>query len=114
MKFGSWKDGLVTDDILSAFLVNVIPEVTGKELLQLDKKPHPIKIKEYRAEMHLKIYWSDESHGDADNVFKGVADSLFENDKELDGSFESFHTKDGKGIGRIEGIIIFDAGFKYV
>ena len=40
--------------------------------------------------MHLKIFWADETHGDADNVFKGVADSLFENDKELDGSFESF------------------------
>ena len=106
---------ILDDEIIECLEKNIPlkPEMLRKKMALLAKKAHPIKIKNYRAWMELKIYWCDESHGDSDNVFKGVADSLFENDKELDGSFESFHQK-GKGIGHVDGIIIFDAGMKYV
>ena len=41
-----------------------------------------------RARMSIEIYWANEAHGDPDNVFKGIADALFVNDKNLGGSFE--------------------------
>lgn len=33
--------------------------------------------------MSVAISWANKAHGDADNVFKGIADSLFVNDKEI-------------------------------
>jgi hypothetical protein len=29
--------------------------------------------------MAIDIFWANEQHGDADNVWKGIADALFEN-----------------------------------
>lgn len=60
-------------------------------------------IGEYEhATMSLKIYWKDCRHGDPDNIFKGIADTLFENDKHLDGSFKSIHAENKKGRLEIE------------
>ena len=102
---GLWEQTITVTDGVAA-------ECARLDTVRRAKKPHPIKIESYRAEMHLKIYWADEKHGDADNVFKGIADSLFENDKELDGSFKSYHSHT-PGRGRVEGIIIFTAGMQY-
>ena len=105
---------IITDSILANGIDAEMPiAVLRKELARLAKKPHPIKIEKYRATMHLDIYWTNEQHGDADNVFKGVADSLFENDKELDGSFTARHQRDKTAPGRIDGIIIFEEGMLY-
>jgi Holliday junction resolvase RusA-like endonuclease len=56
-----------------------------------------INLKENEtAEMNIKIFFSNKKHGDADNVFKGIADAIFENDKYLlKGSFESFYNDVG-------------------
>lgn len=54
------------------------------------------------ARMDLKIFWANGSHGDPDNVFKGIADALFVNDKNLDGSFESIRAPDAKGRVEVE------------
>ena len=50
-----------------------------------------------RARMDIRIYWRNGIHGDPDNIFKGIADALFTNDKFLDGSFETHYSPDGKG-----------------
>jgi hypothetical protein len=50
-----------------------------------------------RARMDIRIFWRNGVHGDPDNIFKGIADSLFKDDKFLDGSFESCHSSDGQG-----------------
>lgn len=50
-----------------------------------------------RARMDIRIYHRNGIHGDADNIFKGIADALFKNDKYLDGSFETHYSPDGKG-----------------
>jgi Holliday junction resolvase RusA-like endonuclease len=47
--------------------------------------------------MDIKVYWMNGNHGDPDNIFKGLADALFINDKFLDGSFETNNAPDGKG-----------------
>lgn len=57
-------------------------------------------LKGQTAEMHILITWSNQKHGDCDNVYKGIADALFVNDKELTkGSFDStFNKKQGKVV----------------
>ncbi len=60
-----------------------------------------------RAQMSIVIYWVNGVHADPDNVFKGLADALFLNDKFLDGAFESHYASDGKG--RVEVEITLDA-----
>lgn len=48
---------------------------------------------EERTRMDIKIFFVNRVHADEDNIFKGIADSLFENDKNLDGSFEADYDK---------------------
>ncbi len=50
-----------------------------------------------KARMDVRIYWRNGLHGDPDNIFKGIADALFKNDKFLDGSFETHYSPEGKG-----------------
>lgn len=61
--------------------------------------------KDTKARMNLKIYWANGAHGDPDNIFKGIADALFKNDKNLDGSFVSEMASDKKGRVEVEIII---------
>jgi ribosomal protein S9 len=69
------------------------------------KNESPIVIpKGSEARMDIWIWWANGAHADADNVFKGIADALFENDKDLTaGSFESMVAPDKKG--RVDVII---------
>jgi len=50
-----------------------------------------------RARMDLTIYWKNGAHGDPDNIWKGIADALFKNDRNVDGSFESYVKTGGQG-----------------
>lgn len=56
-----------------------------------------LNTKEEKIVMNLQIEWADNKHADPDNVFKGIADALFENDKNLDGSFVTKMAQDGRG-----------------
>lgn len=49
-----------------------------------------------KAHMKIKIYWTDEKHGDPENIFGSIADALFFNDKHLSGEFHFDHDP-GKG-----------------
>jgi Holliday junction resolvase RusA-like endonuclease len=55
-----------------------------------------------KALLAIDIYWVNGAHADPDNIFKGIADALFENDKYLDGIFESHYASDGKGRVEVE------------
>ena len=48
--------------------------------------------------MDLTIRWKHNAHGDPENIFGSIADSLFFQDKDLDGSFESAVSEDGHGL----------------
>jgi hypothetical protein len=90
-----------------------IQEAFLRSLVDLDFKVHirfqrlvkkPIKLTEgEKGVMDICIFWKDETHGDPENIFGSIADALFYNDKNLDGSFKSELAKDGKG--RVEIII---------
>ena len=61
----------------------------------LDKKP----IIATSKKIYVKIYvtFKDKAHGDGDNIFKGIADALFMNDKYVAGSFDYEYSKDKQG-----------------
>lgn len=58
-----------------------------------------------KAYMHIMIHWANHHHGDPDNVWKGIADSLFANDKHVSGSFDYVMADDGKGLVEVQIII---------
>lgn len=89
-KYHAWKEY-----VRSIFFRNY-PEYSSAE-------SHPLttKISE-RAQMSIKIYWAHGVHADPDNVFKGLADAVFKNDKFLDGAFESQYALDGRGKIEVE------------
>jgi len=39
------------------------------------------------ALLYVMIFYKDKNHGDPDNIYKGIADALFDNDKYLNGQF---------------------------
>lgn len=49
--------------------------------------PHVRLEKGEKCHMAIFIEWASGAHGDGDNVWKGIADALFVNDKDIDGSF---------------------------
>lgn len=60
-----------------------------KRLLE-SRARRPIDLKTREAELDIIIEWADHKHGDGDNVFKGILDALFVNDKNVTaGSFKT-------------------------
>ena len=51
--------------------------------------------------MGMMIHWANDAHADPDNVFKGIADALFSNDKYLAISGVDFCDA-SDGIGKVE------------
>ena len=47
--------------------------------------------------MHLRIFWKNKAHGDPENIFGSIADALFTNDKNLNGSFTGELCPEGNG-----------------
>lgn len=58
-------------------------------------RPPLVLEKGQKAYMDIFITWADETHGDSDNVFKGIADAVFENDKHMAGAFNYCHGEEG-------------------
>ena len=68
----------------------------------LAKETKPIQLSKAPARMDIKIFWKNRAHGDPENVFGSIADALFANDKNLDGSFTSHMSQDAKGRVEVE------------
>lgn len=68
-----------------------------KPYLNFKKPPKPIALgKKFKIRMDLMIYFKDDVRSDPDNVFKGIADALFENDKYVAGSFDYEFAEKGR------------------
>lgn len=79
----------------------IIGKVTWKEVK--DQKPLSTS-KDQPVEVNMFIEYANDVRPDGDNVFKGICDALFENDKYImAGSFKSKYSTDK--IGRVEIII---------
>lgn len=69
-----------------------------KNMYHIRQLGHPILLEHnQRARMDIVIYWASNAHGDPDNVWKGIADSLFKDDKNLAGSFDFKMAENGAG-----------------
>jgi Holliday junction resolvase RusA-like endonuclease len=97
-RYFEWKNHVLKsyerEHRIYGITVNLSDKENIKNKLKLIKKPFQIKRK---ARMDIKILWKNRQHGDPDNIWKGIADALFVDDKNLDGSFESAVAPDGKG-----------------
>lgn len=76
-------------DYVRAQFIDAIAEIKTstekmayKELIDFGQKK-PIKESDKKQKMSMTVFFKDKSHADCDNIFKGIADALFMNDKYL-------------------------------
>jgi hypothetical protein len=63
-------------------------DYAAKNKIQVHGMKQPILLnKTDHCRMDILIGWANGHHGDNDNTWKGIADALFVNDKDIDGSF---------------------------
>ena len=57
--------------------------------------PYNLEVFSFSGKLYMDvmIYFPNGKHGDPDNVWKGVADSLFKNDNKVAGSFDFDYDK---------------------
>jgi len=95
MRYKEWKSFVV------AQFIDLIQGMTKEErmhysdIINLSEKK-PIKKSDRKIVVDLMIYFKDNSHADCDNIFKGIADALFMNDKYVVGSFDYKMAEQGK------------------
>ncbi len=104
-RYEAWKRYVV-----AKYLLNMERHNTAEGLpIRLNWKTSglqkPIDLDGRKAYMHMLIHWNGEKHGDPDNVWKGIADALFVNDKRVAGSFDY---TDSRGGGKVEVQIIIE------
>lgn len=92
-RYSAWKGYVQKSLIIADFKDDAVVQIRNN-MLRLGK---PFEIGNRKARMDLIIHWKNNAHGDPDNIFKGIADALFWNDKNLDGSFESRLSQNNKG-----------------
>lgn len=63
-----------------------------KAKVEFDRAPKEKKF------MDLVIFFKNKVHGDPDNIFKGIADALFSDDKYIAGSFDFFYDKENPRV----------------
>lgn len=81
-KYTQWKH----------YVVKAFCEATGRQSIE---KPIEGKVKQY---LHTFIYFKDRKHGDPDNIQKGIADALFQNDKYVAGSYDFDYDKENPRV----------------
>jgi Holliday junction resolvase RusA-like endonuclease len=94
MRYARWKEFVQASFLKCPAAKKVASLSSKKPIVSMDK-----------ARMDIRIEWANGSHGDPDNIWKGIADALFMNDKNVDGSFVSQIS--GKKCGQVEIEIIF-------
>lgn len=102
LRYGAWKDYVVQKFEKSAktcgFPLALDDKTAVLEMIRTKRPPKPINLAKKSARMDILIEWSNEAHADCDNVFKGILDALFVNDKGVTaGSFDSKKSADGVG-----------------
>jgi hypothetical protein len=79
---GQWDPGVRRYNAWKGYVQKHFMKAFPKEFDPL--KIHPLTTsKNKKAYMGLKIFWAGGVHGDPDNIYKGIADALFEGDKYL-------------------------------
>jgi len=75
----------------------------GKYSLMMFRHRKPILLAEgISAKVDILIKWKDKKGGDGDNVYKGILDALFINDKWVRGSYDWALSEDKKGLVEVQ------------
>ena len=96
-KYARWKEyvrGCFLGYLMDQKLINHA-EFRG---LAYGKTKPIVLAKDARAFMEIKIQWSSKVHGDPEGMFGSIADALFDNDKNLAGSFDFEYSSDKKAM----------------
>ena len=101
-RYHAWKDYVVENFNRVAkvfgYPVVLMDKVQIDKMIRTGRPPKPINLEKKSARMDICIEWANGAHADGDNVFKGILDALFVNDKGVAaGSFESKKAEDGIG-----------------
>lgn len=94
-RYKAWKDY-----VCLALIDSSSEELAKGFKIRFFRKLKPIDLSEKRAVMNIQILWKNGSHGDCDNIWKGIADALFQNDKHVAGSFQYEYS--GDKVGKVE------------
>lgn len=62
--------------------------MAGKTIYRNLKQKKPIELGKAKTYLHTMIYFANEARPDPDNVQKGIANALFQNDKNVAGSYD--------------------------
>lgn len=87
-KYREWKDHVREIFLAKCVDEKLITHADFRDLIYIHPDGKPIRFDGRKARMELSITYKDKTHADSDNVFKGIADALFHNDKYLSGSFD--------------------------
>ena len=102
-RYNAWKEFVVGEFLKS--IENNYPEYLQKFQHNWINRGKLIELKkDAKVKVDMVIEWKNKNHGDPDNVWKGIVDALFDEDKNIDGSFSSGVT----GEGAVEVTIIYD------
>lgn len=82
VRYREWKSYVVASYLDAMEAIPKIERADYGDMHDLLERK-PIKASEKKQWMTLKIVFADKSHADCDNIFKGIADALFMNDKYL-------------------------------
>ena len=96
MSYASWKEHVKGSFLAYCVDQKYLNHKDFKALLYALPDMKPIVKSKKKCHMSIMITFVDDTHGDSDNVFKGIADALFQNDKYLSGSFDYQYGEKGK------------------
>lgn len=102
MRYNQWKGHIVASYLDALGEIKKIDRADFGEMHDLIQRK-PIKASKEKIYMNIMITFKDKTHADGDNIFKGVADALFMNDKYVAGSFDYQYGD----VGRIDVEIIW-------
>ena len=95
-RYQQWKDYIRANYLDALGAVKKIDRADFGEAHDLIQKK-PIRASDHKQKMSLQICFKDKTHADCDNIFKGIADALFMNDKHLVGEFDYSYVEKGVG-----------------
>lgn len=87
MRYADWKEHVKGSFLAHCIDMGYLNHQDFKALIYVLPDMKPIVKSKNKIRMDIHSTFIDDSHADSDNIFKGIADALFQNDKYLEGSF---------------------------
>jgi len=90
-RYNAWKRYVAESFIKS--IREELPISKGNTVIDVNGLGKPI-VSKAKAHMEVFMVFRNKRHADPDNIWKGIADALFQNDNKLVGSFDYSVDKD--------------------